>query len=330
MLVCATFPLIWVGGLVTTQKAGMAVPDWPSTYGYNLFLYPWQTWLFGPYDLFLEHGHRILGALVGMVAIGLLVSILYCDARKHLIILAVIALVAVIIQGVLGGARVIQDEILLAKIHGCFGPFFFMLAVALEVITSKRWSQMRLPCKDSQTSTSLADSQQIAGLKRLAVSTAVFAYLQLLLGAQIRHISPMTSHGNFRIAVVFHVFVAFVVLGHVLLLTTKVWRHQDKLKLLRSVTLVASLLVIGQVCLGVATYTAKYAWPAILPGGDYFAGLLIEAESFTQTMIVTGHVATGSLILAVTTTAALYCFKYYPSEFRLPRISGTTLRGVIA
>lgn len=327
MLVCATFPLIWVGGLVTTQKAGMAVPDWPSTYGYNLFLYPWQTWLFGPYDLFLEHGHRILGAVVGMVAIGLLVSILYCDARKHLIILAVIALIAVIFQGLLGGGRVIQDEILLAKIHGCFGPLFFMLAVAIKIVMSKRWNRIEPLPIDEQTQT---NSKQVASLQRLAVSTTLFAYLQLMLGAQIRHISPMTSHGSFRIAVVFHVFVAFVVLVHVLLLTKKVWEQPVVLKYLRRATLIASILVIGQICLGLATYTAKYNWPAILPGGDYFAGLLIEAESFTQTMVVTGHVAAGSLILAVTTTAALYCFKYYPSEFRLPHISKTTLRGVVA
>ena len=73
---CATFPLIWVGGLVTKYDAGMAVPDWPSTFGYNLFLYPWTTWLFGPWDLFIEHGHRLLGALVGMLTIGLLISVM--------------------------------------------------------------------------------------------------------------------------------------------------------------------------------------------------------------------------------------------------------------
>ena len=73
---CATFPLIWVGGLVTTYDAGMAVPDWPSTFGYNLFLYPWTTWFFGPWDLFIEHGHRLLGALVGLLTIGLLVSVM--------------------------------------------------------------------------------------------------------------------------------------------------------------------------------------------------------------------------------------------------------------
>ena len=45
----------------------MAVPDWPNTFGYNLFLYPWQTWIAGPWDLFIEHGHRLLGATVGML-----------------------------------------------------------------------------------------------------------------------------------------------------------------------------------------------------------------------------------------------------------------------
>ena len=69
LLVCRDVSLIWVGGLVTTYEAGMAVPDWPSTYGYNLFLYPWQTWLPGPWDLFIEHGHRLLGATVGLLTI---------------------------------------------------------------------------------------------------------------------------------------------------------------------------------------------------------------------------------------------------------------------
>ena len=63
------FPLIWVGGLVTTHDAGMAVPDWPGTYGYNLFLYPLSTWLYGPFDLLIEHGHRLLGSWVGFLVI---------------------------------------------------------------------------------------------------------------------------------------------------------------------------------------------------------------------------------------------------------------------
>src|SRR3954453_2556847 len=80
VLAAATFPLLWVGGLVTTTKAGMAVPDWPSTYGYNLFLYPWETWLYGPGDLFIEHGHRLFAALVGLLTIVLVVLTWCCGS----------------------------------------------------------------------------------------------------------------------------------------------------------------------------------------------------------------------------------------------------------
>jgi len=66
----ATLGLIAIGGLVTSKGVGMAVPDWPNTYGYNLFLYPWQTWLAGPWDLFVEHGHRMLAATVGLIFAG--------------------------------------------------------------------------------------------------------------------------------------------------------------------------------------------------------------------------------------------------------------------
>ncbi|MAP10376.1 MAG: cytochrome oxidase assembly protein, partial [Rhodopirellula sp.] len=82
VMVCLTWPLIWVGGLVTTYDAGMSVPDWPGTYGYNLLLYPISTWLFGPFDLFIEHGHRLLAALVGFIAIGLVIASLKTEKRR--------------------------------------------------------------------------------------------------------------------------------------------------------------------------------------------------------------------------------------------------------
>ncbi len=109
-LTCLTFPLIWVGGLVTSTKAGMAVPDWPTTYGYNMFLYPWETWLMGPWDVFIEHGHRLLGSLVGLVTIVLVIVVQKLDNRLWMRKLVVFALVAVIAQGVLGGVRVVEND----------------------------------------------------------------------------------------------------------------------------------------------------------------------------------------------------------------------------
>src|SRR6266480_3193946 len=140
-LVCATFPLIWVGGMVTTYNAGMAVPDWPTTYGYNLFLYPWQTWFAGPWDLFIEHGHRLLGATAGVLSIALVVVVLVTDSRRSLVIASFGALALVFVQGVLGGARVLFDERLIALIHGCVGPLFFAYLGGLVVATSRWWRE---------------------------------------------------------------------------------------------------------------------------------------------------------------------------------------------
>ena len=102
------FPLIWVGGLVTTYDAGMAVPDWPGTYGYNMFLYPVETWMFGPFDLFVEHGHRLLGSLAGFVAIILLVVTIRKEPRGWVCWMSLGLLLLVIIQGLLGGMRVLM------------------------------------------------------------------------------------------------------------------------------------------------------------------------------------------------------------------------------
>ena len=107
-LVCATFPLIWVGGLVTTTESGMAVPDYPTTFGHNMFLYPLDTWLGGPWQVFVEHGHRLLGALAGLVTIALCIALWRSDERRWVRWLGVAALAGVIVQGLLGGFRVIE------------------------------------------------------------------------------------------------------------------------------------------------------------------------------------------------------------------------------
>src|SRR5262245_3075986 len=173
VLALVTFPLIWVGGLVTTYDAGMAVKDWPGTYGYNLFLYPWQSWLAAPWDLFIEHGHRLLGAAAGLVAIVLLVVTFLADRRRWMHALAAGALLLVILQGALGGARVLLDERLVALVHGCIGPLFFAYLAGLIVVSSYWWAD----------STSSLDSAAGRSLLTAVWITAGLAYVQLLLGA---------------------------------------------------------------------------------------------------------------------------------------------------
>jgi heme A synthase len=197
VLAWTTFPLISIGGLVTTYAAGMAVPDWPGTFGYNLFLYPWQTWLFGPWDLFIEHGHRLLGALVGLLTIGFVVAVYRQDDRPWVRWLAVGALVAVIAQGSLGGARVLLDERQLAMLHGCAGPAFFALCIVLCAVTSRWWQEAAVHRLD-----------RASRFHAWIVSIAVLAYVQLVIGALMRHVSESASPLYFEVTVWAHVIGA--------------------------------------------------------------------------------------------------------------------------
>jgi cytochrome c oxidase assembly protein subunit 15 len=294
VLALVTFPLIWVGGLVTTYDAGMAVPDWPNTYGYNLLLYPWQSWFAAPFDLFIEHGHRLLGATAGFLAIGLVAAVLLTDRRRWLVLAAWGALGLVILQGALGGARVLFDERLVAMLHGCVGPLFFAYMAALVVATS-RWSAM---------SPSL-DSAAGRRLLRAAWTTAGLAYGQLILGAVVRHVPVAAAPGLFRAALLLHILLAVALLGHVVVLPLKSRRLPAGARGLMSLCLVVPALVGVQLLLGLVTYVAKYAFPAWLGDYGFAAGYIVQEKSLSQSLITTAHVANGSLILFLTVMLAV-------------------------
>lgn len=295
-LVCATFPLIWVGGLVTTYDAGMAVPDWPTTYGYNMFLYPISTWFSGPWDLFIEHGHRLLGSLAGLLTIALNVAIWKCDSRRWMRWVGLAALLLVVSQGVLGGMRVRMNSTDLARAHGCTGPIFFAVSVGIVVMTSKFWFET---AKDSHASRKIITGGWIlVGL----------AYVQLFFGAHLRHPGVSWSPGQFRTLVLFHVVGAIILLLHVF----SVSRHGRMVPSLKRPSYLLLLLVASQFVLGLATWRAKYGWPSFVPmiaesNADQpleialhntLVGATIQSESMSQALTVTGHVALGSLILA--------------------------------
>lgn len=289
LLVCATFPLIWVGGLVTSYDAGMAVPDWPTTYGYNLFLYPWQTWVLGPFDLFIEHGHRLLGALVGVIAIALVLTVWRCDPRRWVLALAVTTLVAVIVQGVIGGARVIENEVQLAKVHGIFGPAFFGLTVAMAVVTSRLWHDaQRLPTDAS------------AGrLHRLAILTTALIFLQLIVGAHLRHLPAQWDPTAFRAVVIFHLILAAALLVHVALLAWRIVRRYRGQSALTVPAMGLAVLLLLQLGLGAAAWVVHYSWPDWVRGYQLTSGHTVQAGGYVQAMTATAHQAMGSLILAL-------------------------------
>lgn len=308
LLACATFPLVWVGGLVTTTDAGMAVPDWPTTYGYNMFLYPWQTWVYGPWDLFIEHGHRLLASAVGLLTILLLVAVWRTGQPRWLLWLTFAALLLVIAQGVLGGMRVVLNERLLAMLHGCTGPLFFAVTVALAVCTSRKWragKPLELVAEGrAQRSTTT--------LHVLALLTCGLLYLQLGLGAFLRHVPDGAGPGTFAVIVQFHLLLAGLLLLEIVVLLVQVLWHYRQQGPLRNLSLLLTLFIVVQIALGGATWAVKYSLPQwaanLLPAQTY----TIEAGSWLQTHVITAHVATGSLLLATSLALVLYAWRLVP------------------
>ena len=284
-LVTVVFPLIWVGGLVTTTDAGMAVPDWPGTYGYNLFLYPISEWFFGPWDLFVEHGHRLLGSLAGILAITLVIVSWRQEPRRTVRWLAVSILGLVILQGVLGGVRVLKDLRWMAQIHGCVGPFFFATCVVFCVVTSRWWHQAQ-------------PSPPTRRLVAWAGGGLLVSFLQLVLGTFLRHIPVAASPEPFRWLVMAHVTVAVVlVLG-----TSAYWfltrgRWTRGLGIRPSINTLVVLILI-QFGLGLATWVVKYGWPVWFEDQIWAATFVISEKTRGQVYTVNAHVAVGSLILA--------------------------------
>lgn len=306
LVCCAALPLLWVGALVTSHDAGMAVPDWPNTYGYNLFLYPWTTWVYGPWNLFIEHGHRLLGALAGMLSIALVAVVWRREPRAWVRKLALAALGLVVFQGLLGGLRVLLDSRTVAMVHACVGPLFFTLALTLATVTSPRW----LAAVPRQTAAAVR-------VRRLAAVTALVAYLQLLVGAQLRHTPIGANPGDFRTALAFHLALAAVVLVHALLLAAALWRIGGA-GALRTLGVGIALAVAAQILLGAGTWLYKFGVPSWLADWGWAADFTVVARSRGQTLLRNAHVVTGSLILALATSAAVRTWGYLRSDAARP------------
>ena len=295
LLACGTFPLILMGGMVTSYAAGMAVPDWPSTYGYNLFLYPLASWIHAA-DVRLEHSHRLIGVSVGLITIALVVLLWVCDRRRWARWLGVAALAGVCYQGVLGGLRVTQKSLLLADLHGCTAPLFFALCVGLVVFTSAHWQAADPPVPHASA----------RRLGWLALLTLLAIYLQIVLGAQVRHL-PFTAR-PFWFSFWFwpHLVLAFVLVAGVVALALFL-RHLPggPSMLRRRAWLLAGLLGV-QFCLGLAVWVTRFGLPAWFTDYVWAVQYTVVAEGPWQGLTRTAHVGVGSLALAAALSLTLW------------------------
>jgi len=171
----ATLLLICSGGMVTSKGVGLAVPDWPTTFGYNMFLFPVSKWVGG---ILFEHTHRLIASAVGFLTIILAIWLWRSDDRRWVRNLGVIAVAGVILQGILGGLRVtmLKDEI--GILHACLAQAFLGLLVLVALITTKFWRRL---------SNVFVTPKTFAPIKTLASLITFAIYAQLALGATMRH-----------------------------------------------------------------------------------------------------------------------------------------------
>lgn len=184
----ATLGLICIGGLVTSHNVGMSVPDWPTSYGYNMFFFPFSKWVGG---IFYEHTHRLAASAVGFLTVALAVWLWLKEERRWLAWLGILALFAVILQGVLGGLRVrwMRDE--LGVFHATLAQVFFVLVSAIAIFSSRRWQNAAaqdLPVYDCTR------------LRYLYAFATAMILLQLILGATMRHQHAGLSIPDFPLA----------------------------------------------------------------------------------------------------------------------------------
>jgi cytochrome c oxidase assembly protein subunit 15 len=303
MAVCAavfTLPLLYVGGTVTTYRVGLAVPDWPTTFGVNMFLYDFWN---APFGVRIEHTHRLYGAAVGAATLLLCCWFLAFERRRWLKGLGMIALLAVIVQGVLGGTRVTQVSTSLAAVHGFTGQAFFALMVALCVFTGRKWLESDAPIGAT------------APARALAVVLLCMVILQVVLGGWYRHFAAPSAITN-------HAVLAALAWLCAAVLVVTVERNRHNLAAMAPAARTVAALLTLQVALGVASLVA------LLPLDG-----IPRPVGFYQAVTRTGHQTNGALTLAAAVVLVLRAYGHRvpaPGNFAkrsMPAKDGTAALG---
>ena len=296
VVVGATFLLVIAGGLVTSTGSGLSVPDWPTSYGWSMFTFPLSRWVGG---IVYEHGHRLIASTVGLLTIIMVIAYWRAEPRRWVRWLTVVALGAVVAQGLLGGLTVLAKlPPAVSSAHAGLAEIFFVLTVALAVLTSRGWAVAYDDGPRAVGSASALAADR--GLRRLSVVAIAVVYLQILLGAVMRHtgaglaipdfplmfgrlVPPQELLGIPGVAIHFaHRVGALLVAAGLAATASRVFaRHGDRRELVRPALLLLALVVL-QIALG---------------------GLIVL--SGRNVVVNTAHLAVGALIFATTVVLAL-------------------------
>jgi cytochrome c oxidase assembly protein subunit 15 len=262
MLVAATTGLlIFAGGLVTSTESGLSVPDWPNTYGYFMFFFPLEKMVGG---IRYEHTHRLIASTVGFLILVLAAWLWRSETRNWVRRLGYIALAAVITQGILGGITVLwylPDPISIA--HASLAQIVFCLTMTIALVTSPGW-------KRAYAANGPAPDDRV--LQRVAAVTTGLIYLQIVVGATMRHTGAglaipdfplmfgqlIPPHWDPKIAIHFAHRVGAVIVSLAILATTAhvLYHHRSRAELRRPSLLLLALLAT-QVTLGALTVLSQ-------------------------------------------------------------------------
>lgn len=277
--------LIAAGGLVKSLEAGLSVPDWPTSYG---GINPPRWWEIR--NVRAEHGHRLIAGTVALLTVGLAFWAQRREPRPWVRRLAWLAVVAVLAQALLGGLTVLfYLPTAISVSHAAVAELFLCLVVTLAVVTSPRWwaAASQAPAADA--------------LRRTATLTTVVVYVQILVGALVRHTGsglaipdfPLSfghlvpPHWDYHIAIHFaHRLGALAVLVLVLLTAMRAFSSARGIAGILPATAAMVFLVLCQITLGA---TVVWSGRAVLPN--------------------TAHVAVGASLLAASLVLTLNCWR---------------------
>ena len=282
-----TFLLIIAGALVTSNDAGLSVPDWPTSFG---------SWYKIPKlvgGVQFEHTHRMIAQVAGLLTIILAVWMWRAEKRRWMRVLGFAALGTVIAQGILGGSTVLfYLPPAVSSAHAALAQTFFCLAVAMALFTGQKWVEEQPPVEFDQHRPSLFT---------LTLLSIFVLYVQLILGALFRH------HGLGWWPHLANAVVVSFVLAWTAVRALSVYSHVEAVR--RPAILMLSLL-IAQLCLGFAAFLTRVAW-----GTD---SVQPELPMVASTV---AHVAVGALLLATTVILAIQVWRHAPVAFeeRLPQ-----------